>query len=39
MQTLYITCTLLSMIWTLGRFHSVYLLTGAGRPTSHGWRR
>src|SRR6201992_2871292 len=30
MQTLYITCTLLSMIWTLGDLHSVYLLTGRG---------
>jgi multiple sugar transport system permease protein len=27
---LYITCTLLSMIWTLGDFNSVYLLTGGG---------
>ena len=30
MRTLYITCTLLSMIWTLGDFNSVYLLTGGG---------
>jgi multiple sugar transport system permease protein len=30
MQALYITCTLLSMIWTLGDFNSVYLLTGGG---------
>jgi len=30
MQTLYFTCTLLSMIWTLGDFNSVYLLTGGG---------
>ncbi|MGY3076102.1 ABC-type sugar transport system permease subunit [Bradyrhizobium sp. LM6.10] len=30
LQTLYITCTLLSMIWTLGDFNSVYLLTGGG---------
>ncbi len=30
MQTLYLTCTLLSMIWTLGDFNSVYLLTGGG---------
>jgi multiple sugar transport system permease protein len=30
MLTLYITCTLLSMIWTLGDFNSVYLLTGGG---------
>ena len=30
MQMLYITCTLLSMIWTLGDFNSVYLLTGGG---------
>jgi multiple sugar transport system permease protein len=28
--TLYITSTLLSMIWTLGDFNSVYLLTGGG---------
>lgn len=28
--TLYITCTLLSTIWTLGDFNSVYLLTGGG---------
>lgn len=30
MQTLYLTCTLISMIWTLGDFNSVYLLTGGG---------
>ncbi|WP_207476652.1 carbohydrate ABC transporter permease [Arenibaculum pallidiluteum] len=30
MSTLYITCLLLSMIWTLGDFNSVYLLTGGG---------
>src|SRR5438552_8590727 len=30
MQTLYVTCTLLSMLWTLGDFNSVYLLTGGG---------
>jgi len=30
MRTLYVTCTLLSMIWTLGDFNSVYLLTGGG---------
>lgn len=30
MSTLYLTCTLLSMIWTLGDFNSVYLLTGGG---------
>jgi multiple sugar transport system permease protein len=30
MQTLYLTCTLLSTIWTLGDFNSVYLLTGGG---------
>src|ERR1044072_1777802 len=29
-QTLYVTCTILSMIWTLGDFNSVYLLTGGG---------
>jgi multiple sugar transport system permease protein len=31
MRTLYLTCTFLSMIWTLGDFNSVYLLTG-GQP-------
>lgn len=30
MQSLYITCTILSMIWTIGDFNSVYLLTGGG---------
>src|SRR3979490_1976639 len=30
MQMLYVTCTLLSMILTLGDFNSVYLLTGGG---------
>ena len=30
MKGLYLTCTLLSMIWTLGDFNSVYLLTGGG---------
>ena len=30
LRTLYLTCTLLSMIWTLGDFNSVYLLTGGG---------
>jgi multiple sugar transport system permease protein len=30
MQTIYLTCTILSMIWTLGDFNSVYLLTGGG---------
>jgi multiple sugar transport system permease protein len=30
MQMLYLTCTILSMIWTLGDFNSVYLLTGGG---------
>jgi multiple sugar transport system permease protein len=29
-QTLYLTSTILSMIWTLGDFNSVYLLTGGG---------
>jgi multiple sugar transport system permease protein len=29
-RTLYLTCTMLSMIWTLGDFNSVYLLTGGG---------
>ena len=30
LQTVYVTCTILSMIWTLGDFNSVYLLTGGG---------
>ena len=30
MSQLYLTCTILSMIWTLGDFNSVYLLTGGG---------
>jgi multiple sugar transport system permease protein len=30
MRTLFITSTILSMIWTLGDFNSVYLLTGGG---------
>jgi multiple sugar transport system permease protein len=30
MRQLYLTCTILSMIWTLGDFNSVYLLTGGG---------
>jgi multiple sugar transport system permease protein len=30
MQALYLTCTIISMIWTLGDFNSVYLLTGGG---------
>ncbi|MEJ0067739.1 MAG: sugar ABC transporter permease [Pseudomonadota bacterium] len=30
MQTIYLTSTILSMIWTLGDFNSVYLLTGGG---------
>jgi multiple sugar transport system permease protein len=30
LQTLYVTSTILSMIWTLGDFNSVYLLTGGG---------
>ncbi|WP_310732859.1 carbohydrate ABC transporter permease [Sphaerotilus montanus] len=30
MKDLYLTCTILSMIWTLGDFNSVYLLTGGG---------
>ena len=30
MQGIYLTSTLLSMIWTLGDFNSVYLLTGGG---------
>ncbi len=29
-RTLYLTSTLLSIIWTLGDFNSVYLLTGGG---------
>ncbi|MEP6739342.1 MAG: sugar ABC transporter permease [Caldimonas sp.] len=31
LQTLYLTSSILSMIWTLGDFNSVYLLTG-GQP-------
>jgi len=30
MRTLYLSSTILSMIWTLGDFNSVYLLTGGG---------
>jgi multiple sugar transport system permease protein len=30
MRTLFISSTILSMIWTLGDFNSVYLLTGGG---------
>lgn len=30
MRNLYLICTILSMIWTLGDFNSVYLLTGGG---------
>lgn len=30
MSQLYLTCALLSTIWTLGDFNSVYLLTGGG---------
>ena len=30
MRTIYVTSLLLSMIWTLGDFNSVYLLTGGG---------
>ena len=30
MSTVYLTSTILSMIWTLGDFNSVYLLTGGG---------
>jgi len=30
MRALYFTCTIISMIWTLGDFNSVYLLTGGG---------
>src|SRR5256885_8310952 len=30
LSTLYLTSTFLSMIWTLGDFNSVYLLTGGG---------
>jgi multiple sugar transport system permease protein len=30
LQALYLTCTIISMIWTLGDFNSVYLLTGGG---------
>lgn len=30
LTSLYVTCTLLSTIWTLGDFNSIYLLTGGG---------
>jgi multiple sugar transport system permease protein len=30
LRTLYVTSLILSMIWTLGDFNSVYLLTGGG---------
>jgi multiple sugar transport system permease protein len=30
LRQLYLTCLILSMIWTLGDFNSVYLLTGGG---------
>ncbi len=30
LRTLYLTSTILSMIWTLGDFNSIYLLTGGG---------
>jgi multiple sugar transport system permease protein len=30
LRRLYLTCTIISMIWTLGDFNSVYLLTGGG---------
>jgi multiple sugar transport system permease protein len=30
LRTIYVTSTILSMIWTLGDFNSVYLLTGGG---------
>jgi multiple sugar transport system permease protein len=30
MRGLYLTCVLLSTIWSLGDFNSVYLLTGGG---------
>jgi len=35
MQVLYVTCSLLSMIWTLGDFNSVYLLTGGPADLTH----
>ena len=35
MRTLYVTCTLLSMIWTLGDFNSVYLLDRRRAGRSH----
>jgi multiple sugar transport system permease protein len=38
LQTLYLTSSILSMIWTLGDFNSVYLLTGSTRSTCR-WRR
>ncbi|RYF33079.1 MAG: sugar ABC transporter permease, partial [Comamonadaceae bacterium] len=34
LKTLYLTSTILSMIWTLGDFNSVYLLTGGGPADS-----
>jgi multiple sugar transport system permease protein len=30
LASLYVTCTLLSTLWTLGDFNSIYLLTGGG---------
>jgi len=30
LRTLYLTCTILSTIWSLGDFNSIYLLTGGG---------
>jgi multiple sugar transport system permease protein len=30
LQTLWLTCLILSMLWSLGDFNSVYLLTGGG---------
>ena len=30
LKNLFLTCTILSMIWTLGDFNSIYLLTGGG---------
>jgi multiple sugar transport system permease protein len=33
-SNLYVTCTILSLIWTLGDFNSVYLLTGGGPADS-----
>ncbi len=33
LQTLWLTCLILSTLWSLGDFNSVYLLTGGGPLT------